>query len=101
MHFRCQDEQDQKHLFTVQKNAGVSLLLLKSNISTRYPTSNFAIAKSSMASYPWTRFVKANIRSALIYPELWRKPGGFYHHLGLCMGCRKMWFRSQNEHGEM
>lgn len=69
--FRCQDEQDQKYcFFTVQKDAVVSLPLLKINISTSYPTSDSAIAKSSMTSYPWKQFMKANLHSPLILPEL-------------------------------
>lgn len=69
--FRCQDEQDQKYcFFTVQKDAVVSLLLLKMNISTSYPTSDSAIAKSNMTSYPWKQFMKANLHSPLILPEL-------------------------------
>lgn len=71
VHFRCQDEQGQKYcFFTVQKNAVVSLLLLKIAISTRYPTSNFAIAKSNMTRHPWKQFMKTNLYSPLVLKEL-------------------------------
>jgi len=77
--FRCQDEQDQKHcFFTVEMSAVVSLLLLKINVSTRYLTSHFAIAKSSMTSYPWKQLMKANLHSPLILLEFWGKARGFF-----------------------
>lgn len=53
MHFRCEDEQDQNYyFFTMRKNALVSLLLLKMDTSTRYPTSDLAVAKSNMTIEP-------------------------------------------------
>lgn len=57
---------------SLQKNAVLSLLLLKISISTRFPTSN-----SAMTSCPWKHFVKADLPNPLVLPDLWGKSGLF------------------------
>lgn len=57
---------------SLQKNAVLSLLLLKISISTRFPTSN-----SGMTSCPWKHFMKADLLNPLILPDLLGKSGLF------------------------
>jgi len=79
VHFRCEDEQDQNYyFFTMRKNALVSLLLLKMDTSTRYPTSDLAVAKSNMTRYPLNQFMKSNLCSPLFLLELCEQTSGIF-----------------------